>query len=345
MSQNRMFDEFKELSKDDWLLKAEKDLKGKSLDDLSSNWYGIKIDPYYSIEDRKSIDSSPIVSNTKSWVNYVEISTDDETKANSLAKEQLILGATGILFALKKLPDFAILLDGISPDQCSISFKGELDSNAYFGYLDNHHPKAKYSGFIDSQSVEAKRNSDIFYPTIIRGESTDEITELIELLSMCYELLDEVDSDDAEIVINNMAYEVAMSTNYFFGIAKIRALRTLLSRFYQAYQLNYTSDAFHIIARSKAWVESDYEPHENMLKATTSAMSAISGGCNSLIIAPGYEDDQEELVARNISSVLEYESYLGKVADPAAGSYFIEHLTDEIVNTVWAKFKLIYNEG
>ena len=212
--------------------------------------------------------------------------------------------------------------------------------HAYLDYLDNNHPGAKISGFIDQQLVEPTSNSDKFYPTIIRGENTNEITELSELLSMCYELLGEVENDDAEKVVNNMAYEVAISANYFFGIAKIRALRILLSRFYQAYQLTFSSDVFHIIARSNAWVNSDYEPHENMLKATTSAMSAISGGCDSLIIAPGYEDEQEELVSRNISSVLEFESYLGKVVDPAAGSYFIEHLTDEIVNAVWAAFKI-----
>ena len=198
----------------------------------------------------------------------------------------------------------------------------------------------KISGFIDQQVVEATSNSDKFYPTIIRGESTNEIIELTELLSMCYGLMDKVDNENAEKVINNMAYEVAISANYFFGIAKIRALRILLSRFYRAYQLTFSLETFHIIARSKAWVNSDYEPHENMLKATTSAMSAISGGCDALIIAPGYDDEQEELVARNISSVLEFESYLGKVADPAAGSYFIEHLTNEIVDAVWAAFKI-----
>ena len=335
-----MFDEFTELSKDDWLLKVEKDLKGKSLDDLSSNWYGINIDPYYSIEDINSFDTSPIVNDPKRWINYVEILAEDETKANILAKEQLNLGATGILFDLKNSPDFAILLDGIQPDHCSISFKGEINLHAYLDYLDNNHPGAKISGFIDQQLVEPTSNSDNLYPTIIRGESINEITELTELLSMCFELLDEVENDDADKVINNMAYEVAISANYFFGIAKIRALRILLSRFYQAYQLTFSSDIFHVIARSKAWVNSDYEPHENMLKATTSAMSAISGGCDSLIIAPGYEDEQEELVSRNISSVLEFESYLGKVADPAAGSYFIEHLTNEIVNAVWVAFKI-----
>jgi methylmalonyl-CoA mutase len=340
MSQNQLFDEFEELSKDDWLLKAEKDLKGKSLDDLSSNWYGIKIEPYYSIEDINSLDTPPIESGVKRWTNYVEILADDETKANKLAKEHLSLGATGVLFDLKRSPDFTILLDGIHLDHCSISFKGETNLNSYLDYLADHHPEAKVSGFIDRQIVESNPSSDDFYATIIRGESTNEITELTELLSMCYELLAEVDNDDAETAIKNMAYEVALSTNYFFGIAKIRALRLLLIRFYQAYQLTYFSDSFHIIGSSKAWVKSDYEPHENMLKATTSAMAAISGGCNSLIIAPGYEDEQEELVSRNISTVLEFESYLGKIADPAAGSYFIEHLTDEIVNTVWAEFKI-----
>ncbi|RLD25054.1 MAG: methylmalonyl-CoA mutase [Bacteroidetes bacterium] len=135
-----------------------------------------------------------------------------------------------------------------------------------------------------------------------------------------------------------MAYQVQMSTNYFFGIAKIRALRILLSKIFSAFSLDHSIEDFHIIAASTPWIESEYDPHENMLKATTSAMAAIMGGCNSLIVSPGYDDKEEDLVARNISSILEFESYLDKVADPAAGSYFIENLTNDIINKVWADF-------
>jgi len=139
-------------------------------------------------------------------------------------------------------------------------------------------------------------------------------------------------------VIQNIAYKLSMCSNYFFGIAKIRALRILLNRFYRGYKLDFPPAIFHIIAQSTPWANDDYKPHENMFKATSSAMAAIIGGCNSLIIDPGSEDEQEALVTRNISSILEFESYLGKVADPAAGSFFLENLTNDIVDKVWQDF-------
>jgi methylmalonyl-CoA mutase len=339
MSQNQMFSEFKKLSKNDWLNKAEKDLRGKPLDDLSSNWYGLKIDPYYSIEDINSNKTTPIIAIKTGWINYVEIEVEGEIEANAIALKHLNLGATGILFKLKNSVDYSILLDEIDPGHCAISFTSKTDSGAYLQYILTNYPEAIISGFIDDQVVNSNRTADDFYTTILKGDSEDEVIELTEILFNCYQLLDTITEDAAEIVISNIAYEVKMSTNYFFGIAKIRALRILLHRFFSAYKLNIGADIFHIIACSKAWVKSDYEPHENMLKATTSAMAAISGGCNSLIINPGYEDDQEELVARNISSVLEFESYLGKVADPAAGSYFIENLTKDIISKSWSEFK------
>jgi len=340
MSQNQMFAKFKELSKDDWLQKAEKDLKGKPLDDLSSNWYGLNIDPYYSIEDIASKDTAPLTANRKGWINYVEIEVKVEKDANFLAQKHLNLGATGILLKLENSVDYSVLLDGIDPEHCAISFTGNTDLDTYLDFVAGNYPQATINGFIDNQVLDANTHFDEFYSTIIRGSSDNEVIELTEILYSCSQLLDAVSEDDAEAVIKNMAFEVEVSTNYFFGIAKIRALRILLSRFYSAYKISLNPDVFHIIARSKPWGKSDYEPHENMLKATTAAMAAISGGCNSLIIAPGYQDEQEELVARNISSVLEFESYLGKVADPAAGSYFIENLTNDIITKVWSEFKM-----
>ena len=74
MSQNKLFGEFKAYSKGDWLTKATADLKGKQLDSLSSNWYGLNIEPYYTQEDLNAIGTiSPILTGNNGWVNYVRI--------------------------------------------------------------------------------------------------------------------------------------------------------------------------------------------------------------------------------------------------------------------------------
>ena len=339
MSQNQLFSEFLANTKSDWLKKATSDLKGKPIESLTSNWYGLNIKPYYTQEDLNSIETiSQLVTKNNGWINYVRIEVESAEEANKLAHKALMLGATGIVFDLKNTPDYSKLLVGIELLNCAIAFSGNVDVDDYLRFSGAQNQADSLVGFIDNTTPNKTIISNKFYTSVIHGQTNNELLELQEILQEINLLLGSFAKNETDLIVQNMAYQVQMSTNYFFGIAKIRALRILLSRIYTAYHLNLSPADFHIIAASAPWIESDYEPHENMLKATTSGMAAIMGGANSIIVSPGYKDVQEELVARNISSILEFESYLNKVADPAAGSYFIEHLTDDIVSKVWTEF-------
>ena len=73
-----------------------------------------------------------------------------------------------------------------------------------------------------------------------------------------------------------------------------------------------------------------------MLKSTTAAMAGILGGCDALTIEP--EDRNHAMmsrIARNVSNVLREESFFSKVADPFAGSYFIEDLSKQLTEAAW----------
>ncbi len=91
------------------------------------------------------------------------------------------------------------------------------------------------------------------------------------------------------------------------------------------------------------WNKTLYDPNVNMLRLTTEAMAAILGGCDSLLVKP-YDScyrepgDFSERIARNIQIILKEESYFDKVVDPAAGSYYIEALTDSLVESAWHLF-------
>jgi methylmalonyl-CoA mutase len=341
MSQDKLFTEFEEQSKVDWLSKATADLKGKSVDSLASDWYGINIKPYYTREDLPLTDTSPLKLNNLGWVNYVCIKVKSENQANKLAHEALMLGATGIIFNLNSgsVPDYAALLAGIDLQHCAIAFHGLENIEDYLNYAKTQVQINTLTGFMEVSAPATTEISDTFFSSCVGGKSSNELIELEEILGKINSLIESSTGTNLSAAINNMAYRVQIRTNYFFGIAKIRALRILLTRLYNLYGLNLTTESFHIIAESTPWQVDEYSPHENMLKGTTSAMAAIIGGCDSLIVSPGYEDIQEDLVARNISSILEFESYLDKVADPATGTYFLERLTDDIVAKAWENFK------
>ncbi len=339
MAQEQLFQEFQLLTNKDWQLKAEEGLRGQPITSLQSNWFGLDIEPYYSSED--ILDSArqlPLRATTTGWINYVSITVENEIQANKLARDSLMIGATGLYFNLIEPANFNILLEKIDLSACAIAFEGQVNVEEYLLYAEQNTSADKLSGFVGRPEIYTVTTSKEFYPTVIAPSSENELSVLTTILFELHKILRPIAEDHATPIIQNIAYKLEMSLNYFFSIAKIRALRILLKRFFSAYSLDFNEADFHIISLSKYWNKSDYAPHENMLKATTSAMAATIGGCNSLIIESGDSDDQEKLVARNISSILEFESFLNKVADPAAGSYFIENLTDNIVNKVWQNF-------
>jgi methylmalonyl-CoA mutase len=93
-----------------------------------------------------------------------------------------------------------------------------------------------------------------------------------------------------------------------------------------------------------------YDPHVNMLRGTTEAMSSILGGADLLTVLP-FDHPQlnssifTERIARNVQIILRDEAYLERVADPSAGSYYIESLTDSLAAATWELFTSLEAEG
>ncbi|MBN3035242.1 MAG: methylmalonyl-CoA mutase small subunit, partial [Bacteroidales bacterium] len=145
--------------------------------------------------------------------------------------------------------------------------------------------------------------------------------------------------------------EMATGPDYFMEIARLRAARLLWARIVKAYGTSseeVTKADIHCTTSS--WSMTLYDRHVNMLRSTTEAMSAILGGCSSLTVLPFDHlhtsgDEFGERIARNQQLLLKEESYLDRVADPAAGSYFIENLTDSLITHAWKLFLEVQEKG
>ncbi|MFM8832670.1 MAG: methylmalonyl-CoA mutase [Cytophagales bacterium] len=119
-----------------------------------------------------------------------------------------------------------------------------------------------------------------------------------------------------------LAFSISVSNNIFISIAKLRALRYLCG-----------NGQVLIHANSQPFVQQSYHPHSNLIHAAYAAFSAITGGCDSLTVLP--EDDSQptlQRIARNVSTLLREESFLAKVADPLAGSYFVDSIVQQLVS-------------
>lgn len=148
-----------------------------------------------------------------------------------------------------------------------------------------------------------------------------------------------------------MQVNFAIGSTYYMEIAKLRAARLLFSRAIEAF-LGAGTPAPHlcIVARTADYNKAIYDPHTNLLRATTEAMAAAIGGADAILVSPFDKtfrapDDRSLRLSRNIQLLLKHEAYLDKVADPAAGSYLFETLTDSLASAAWTLFQKIEEMG
>jgi len=142
----------------------------------------------------------------------------------------------------------------------------------------------------------------------------------------------------------NIKFKFGVGSNYFMEIAKIRAARLLWAKIVNVYSpSNAEITRAFIHSTTSDWNKTMYDPHGNLLRTTTEAMSAIIGGTNSLAVHPFnsvYENttDFSERIARNQQLLLKEESHFDKIVDPSSGSYYIENLTNSIAEQAWNLF-------
>jgi methylmalonyl-CoA mutase len=114
-----------------------------------------------------------------------------------------------------------------------------------------------------------------------------------------------------------LAFSFAIGANYFFQIAKFRAFRMLWARAVESFGGTIESARARIHARTSRWNETIYDPHVNILRATTEAMSAVLGGADSVTVAPFDEcyktpDEASRRLARNTQIILKREALLSQ---------------------------------
>jgi methylmalonyl-CoA mutase len=144
-----------------------------------------------------------------------------------------------------------------------------------------------------------------------------------------------------------IVFQISVGTNYFFEIAKLRALRMLFKLIAAEYNPNI--DCHFLVTPTKR-NKTIYDYNVNMLRTTTECMSAILGGADAVANLPYdalYHKDNEfgDRIARNQLLILKHESYFDKVDNPADGSYYIESLTMQLAEKSLTLFKDIEANG
>lgn len=357
-----MFEDFKKASKQDWASGATSDLKGENVNEKYNWQFGsITVEPYYDTSDTENIDYLSFFRNrlakdddpsgeVRIWNNLQPIEVKEEKAANAEALFALINGADGIEFICNTPQlDVEILLNDILPEYCFLSFR--VNSKNSFELLFNHFKKQDKKNVVieinSSEEIDLSpyfqfNTKDIRIVSISSGNSDSVENEISQILLNCNAeirrlILRGIQLDD---IVKSLIIKTTIGTDFFGEIAKVRAIRNLVYQIIKAYGADASNPEDVIIScQSPVWTEERYNPHANMLKGSTAALAAILGGCDILIIEPEKQEPLSKRIAKNVSTILKEESYLSKVADPVAGSYYLEKLTDELAKKSWAIFQ------
>ena len=154
-----------------------------------------------------------------------------------------------------------------------------------------------------------------------------------------------------EEVFTRTEITLATGGDFFPDLTKFRAMRALISKVAEAYQIRSAPEAQPFLrAISGKLNKTLYDPDGNILRNTTEALAAILGGADSLCLQPHnflYNSSDEFGLHLAIQSynVLRYEAHVMRVHDPAAGSYFIEDITRQLVENGWKLFLSFEEQG
>ncbi len=162
--------------------------------------------------------------------------------------------------------------------------------------------------------------------------------------------LSELGVEPAETA-RRIKFTFGISSNYFMEIAKFRAARVVWANIVKAWGVDCECALkMKVHAVTSRWNQTVYDAYVNMLRSTTETMSAAIAGVDSIEVVP-FDDafrapgEFSNRIARNVQSILKEESHFNNIVDPGAGSYYIEELTQSIIDASWKLFKDVEEKG
>ncbi|WP_431135917.1 methylmalonyl-CoA mutase subunit beta [Psychroserpens mesophilus] len=369
-----LFKQFPEISSKQWKQKIQVDLKGADYNDtlIWQTNEGIDVKPFYH---RDEFDQLQEVSASKAKVFKIcqTIFVANAEKSNTKALDAISRGAEAIKFVIpSEETSLEKLLQNINAVETSIYFELQFLSPEFVKQI-NSHIQPNRSVYINTDIIGNLTKSGNWFSnlkedhnqfdaivsntktltvnvSVYQNAGANIIQQLGYALAHVNEYLNHFDDESFDKDRKKqlkVIFNVSVGTNYFFEIAKLRALRVLWRNLASEYGVN---TECHIFVTPSIRNKTIYDYNTNMLRTTTECMSAILGGANTinnLAYDAVYHKDNEfsERIARNQLLILKHESYFDKVNNPADGTYYIESLTSQISEKALELFKDIEANG
>lgn len=146
---------------------------------------------------------------------------------------------------------------------------------------------------------------------------------------------------DIDAFAPRLSFFWAIGMNHFMEIAKMRAARMLWAKMVKQFNpKSAKSMALRTHCQTSGWSLTEQDPFNNVARTCIEALAAAMGHTqslhtNALDEAIALPTDFSARIARNTQIYLQQETNICKVVDPWAGSYYVEHLTNEIAHKAW----------
>ncbi|MFD2550484.1 methylmalonyl-CoA mutase subunit beta [Bizionia sediminis] len=366
-----LFSVFPEVSSKEWKQKIQADLKGADYTETliwQSN-EGIHVKPFYHKDSQHFLANPAIPEST--WQICQTIYVQQLEVANKIAVSAIKNGAESIKFIIPD-PEIALskLLKNINLEETSLFFELQSLSESFTESIKTlNKPKtvllqhdiignlarsgnwfssmdADYNTFTKLVKTSESLSVDV---GLYQNAGANMVQQLAYALAHVNEYFNYLDTQLSSKQKQGLqvVFQIAVGSNYFFEIAKIRALRLLFKSVADAYGYNNTCQIFATPSKRNKTL---YDYNTNMLRTTTECMSAVLGGANTVCNMPYdaiYHKNNEfgDRIARNQLLILKHESYFSEVKNPAEGSYYIESLTEQLAEKALERFKDIEANG
>jgi methylmalonyl-CoA mutase len=366
-----LFTNFAPISAKEWKQKIQFELKGADYNEtlIWNSPDDIKVKPFYDKEDVKEIIS--ITTKASEFKICQNIFVHDINKSIERALDSLARGAESIRFTIED-ETIAIekLLEKLPLESTPIFFHLNFISIDFVKKIEAIATKRKAAIYCNIDPIgnlakegnwfttSEKNNFETLNNLVKRGNSLSLISvnsalyqnagatilqQIAYTIAHANEYFNHVELSKPQ----TMVLEIAVGTNYFFEIAKLRAIRLLFNLIVKEYNQNWNC---HLVVTPTKRNKTLYDYNVNMLRTTTECMSAILGGADTIANLPYdalYHKDNEfgDRIARNQLLILKNESYFDKVNNPSDGSYYIESLTQQLADKALVLFKDIEANG
>ena len=384
MSKNSLtYDAFPPGSLATWRQQAEQESKGRDSTLDAIELEGLSINPFYTSEtSENSPPPSALPVAARSWQYHAYVASDADEEAirrifrlgadgmivrnpspeqwqQLLGKLEKSGGEASVTHLSLTCQTLGPYLDAYRSYEQALANQGHtLTGTLYCHPLEQwYQNKTEYQPILESLGTYLKQHdaSSAIRALAINGavffeEGMNVVDELSYTLSLLVAYYDQLTDQgvSAATLWDHTEVTLAIGSDYYVDLAKFRVIRLLLAQVADAYQIN-KEPPISIRAVSGVRNKTLYDTNSNLLRNTTEAMAALLGGANIITLLPhnalySTAADFGERMAINVVNILRQEAHLEKVTDPAAGSYFLESLTQQLVEKAWAKFLAIEDQ-